>query len=802
MLPFGVKIPQIGVRISGHLFTTSCSSFVLYTQPVEYKTLSEIQIQISTAHNFQYIQRTAFLHGVCISVGSSSGQIILCAIVSPVNSTLFIMAPLKKDKHKHPLPEIQEPAPSSQPASQSTPHRPQTLLQRVSSSVSSIISSIPLPKSTPKQNPPNRPATAPNPRREPTSKRATHSRDFWKNRPYAPLPPFPPAPDLGIPILSTPSMLAHGCPYDPMTYHSFPTFEKHRCDFCGMRPPKIRPSTASESCTECTTGGAFSHLSFAFRRTRNRSSRGSAAEGSSARVESASPVEECPRIVPPHIAAKRIGNPPRRAALPPGIVRGGALRVRENMREPVVGLAVSASVVDSGQGSRRGSHVEEEYLRMRDPVHDAAARPSTSSTPDHSTSNSRISRESNSAEEPLPRVRNPTAPKLHHIHGLPHAKDHPFVHKREVDSHLAALREGSPSPLRNKVERTRRVVNPSRQRHDFAETVYYGRGSSPVPFRRSPDRRPRSHSPSLLKPPSVLVGRVEADRLFVAFDDDEEVRSGRSESFTFDPESGNTYTTRSPAANTSPPLNAPPTLRGGSGDPEPTPTPIPFSFKLKRWILTCRGPCGHDSETDSDAELPPPRIVSPARVARARQRACGIARLPAHISRQTCPPPLGDAPRSSSDPEPVLCVPDVAFVEPEVTAEHAPAASPHLRGGAGSPSTLHDRDTLPPALFWLAGGRGPPVSVRAWRQQRPERRMGGLVGRAVFGVRAGRAYADRFEGSEGSGGGSRSGGSSSGSVARGLEVGGDVVAENDGGVAAAAGEAAAPIEDGHARIQA
>lgn len=57
-----------------------------------------------------------------------------------------------------------------------------------------------------------------------------------------------------------------------------------------------------------------------------------------------------------------------------------------------------------------------------------------------------------------------------------------------------------------------------------------------------------------------------------------------------------------------------------------------------------------------------------------------------------------------------------------------------LRGGAGSPA---DQVRLPPTLFWLTGGREKPVTVKAWKEAKPKKRMGGLLGLAVNGVGAG-----------------------------------------------------------------
>jgi hypothetical protein len=40
----------------------------------------------------------------------------------------------------------------------------------------------------------------------------------------------------------------------------------------------------------------------------------------------------------------------------------------------------------------------------------------------------------------------------------------------------------------------------------------------------------------------------------------------------------------------------------------------------------------------------------------------------------------------------------------------------------------------------LAGGRGPPITVREWDRLKSEKRLGGLVGMAVYGHKAGSPY--------------------------------------------------------------
>ncbi|KAF9700068.1 hypothetical protein EKO04_001990 [Ascochyta lentis] len=71
---------------------------------------------------------------------------------------------------------------------------------------------------------------------------------------------------------------------------------------------------------------------------------------------------------------------------------------------------------------------------------------------------------------------------------------------------------------------------------------------------------------------------------------------------------------------------------------------------------------------------------------------------------------------------------------PAVILQSSIPPFPHLRGGAASP------DDIPPTLFWLAGGKGKPVSFSGWKQSRPKQRMGGLFGMAVFGKNYGTKY--------------------------------------------------------------
>jgi hypothetical protein len=201
-----------------------------------------------------------------------------------------------------------------------------------------------------------------------------------------------------------------------------------------------------------------------------------------------------------------------------------------------------------------------------------------------------------------------------------------------------------------------------------------------------------------------------------------------------------------------------PRLRGGSG--QKTSSTNTFSFKLKRWLLTCHGTCPNDFDTDSDADLPPPRVVSPQRVLQMRQRMNGRAPLPAHLTRGTpiscsvnpTPPSIEDATHPPTHSIPIEGPPKrrstlhlPAFFHrraespinqpaPEVSPHALTPPFPHLRGGADPP-----RKT-PATLLWLAGGRRKSTVIRDRSQSKPKKRMGGLFGMAVYGDKYGKEY--------------------------------------------------------------
>jgi hypothetical protein len=673
------------------------------------------------------------------------------------------MAPADKGKHKL-LPELLQGA---------SPQGPQNLFRRLSSSLSSIVPNLPLRRVS-GSNLFDRPTTEQGP---PRILSKSHLRDHLRSSANQRRP----IPQINIPLLSNAD---HSCPYDPNRYHSSPSIEPRRCDFCGIRSSS-RPlrdlEAANNPCINCQTRGPFSHIASTFRRSRRQNRSNSAVQNDTARLrEVSSSSDEAPRLVPAVIAAKRTGNPPRRAPLPPGMVTNyGTLRPPPNIHAlPAERSAVQHGVISrppnvakSGVKDERGSDVR------------------------------------------------PISPKLHHIHGLPGAKKYPYVHKREVEAHLAALRAGSPSSLRCSIDEAPPSVVPPGSSYDYSETVFYGTSFSSNTNRRSSSTQLATSSNQ--RPRITITQRVEASRSIIIEGGE---RGGRptnlheelanSEVYhkrtpqppnqhrqsrhanapipdtdSNDSYSFSTVTTQTPSTVGGKRLelrggNPIPKLRGGNGGQQAV--HAGRGYKFKKWFLTCQGPCriGHNYNTESDDELPPARIPTPERVARAIQRAQGRAPLPANISRgcrrtvgsehfshqsansspvtsivDKVPSAMGETTKHRHIPiTPNSCGPTQAYPSrlsssffdalhprsyrytesPTNRPEPQSPPVPNLRGGAGSTSPWKNTDRLPPTLYWLAGGRGKPLKVGSWKKQKPKKRMGGLLGMTLYGHKAGK----------------------------------------------------------------
>ncbi|KAF2790003.1 hypothetical protein K505DRAFT_365130 [Melanomma pulvis-pyrius CBS 109.77] len=451
----------------------------------------------------------------------------------------------------------------------------------------------------------------------------------------------------------------------------------------------------------------------------------------------------------------------------------------------------------------------------------------------------------------------PASPKLHHIHGLPRAKDYPYVHKREVARHLAAQQAGLPSPISS--------TRTSPTRRGIPETVFYRRGVPPVP--RSPGRpkarsnihthanlpmhseldirEPTPYSPISLHPlpgldprprrnrnpqsltsscpptrtsPSTsplsanispflpatttlesiqAVGSVTVDSDGRLINLDLELQNSSVYSRAQSPASvparnnegdgdGGGESSSSSGGGTMPETpstvagrrlelrggreesSAGPKLRGGEG------RRTPVLLRVKRGLLTCRGGLGERSvgldESSEDEGPATPVYVGRGSVKRPRSSEghCGTdGRKKETKGRNQNEGRLGVVPSPSTSSSPsiraTLSHSNFHFSTPH-QHQHPHQPIPSLRGGSGGlRDRLQDSDVLPSGLWYLAGGTEAPITVRQWRRQRPKRRMGGLLGMAIFGRRAGMAYEDTEEGEGVVSGGTEGGRSSSSS---------------------------------------
>lgn len=520
------------------------------------------------------------------------------------------------------------------------PQRPKTLFKRLSSGLSTILPNISSRRRSLTTRSSDRPMTAPSP---------SHKHKHRSNRTQRHLPneEFMVIPQINIPRLSDADSI---CSYDASTYHSFPSIEDERCSFCGMRslPRKISASLASNRpCDHYRSHSPFSHLGSPFRHPKRQESSSRATSSDLPVLDEISPlIEEIPRIVPYEIAARRIGNPPRRSSLPAGL-------------RPSYGT----------------SHLSPAHASIPHTHHDHHSR----ATLRHSSSASGDSR--------------PISPRLHHIHGLPHAHSHPYVRESEIDAHIAALEAGSPSPLLQVVNEGSSVPEPSQSYRDFSRTVFYG-------------TTPASAASSL------VIRRVETSARIVV--DEAEVSRARVRLRVEETEirrAGGGHTTsertqqRSQSAHHEGPSETLP--------PPPTrPIADPVAEESRKIEnggsnLQLRGgdvSCTLSQECSSLRTSFSPRIygsVPPCQ------------QYPHHRWSLTSTPPPSYAPQ---DPQsPIL----------------------RLRGGASSPPRL------PPTLYFLAGGTGRrPISIRTWKQQRGTRRMGEFLRIAVYGMRARKAWND------------------------------------------------------------
>ncbi|KAF2851555.1 hypothetical protein T440DRAFT_507412 [Plenodomus tracheiphilus IPT5] len=593
--------------------------------------------------------------------------------------------------------------------------RPQTILQRISSGISTIRLAI-IPRRVSNKNlPPTRPQTAPAIiNRSRTNRLVTQVHAPAPRSPRAPPPPT-------IPLLSEPNP-EEPCPYDSNLYHSFPSI-RPECTVCGLRHlSSMRTTsltwTSGRPCSGCRSGSANSHLGGRRRGEetgvrQRRSSRLGRQNKLSHNVGTAVTMGDKEACI--HAEGRCSDN-----------IQGVSLsqaRVRTN-----------TGVADALYPPTEGEHHFSKYAAVSASSFLKTLHSSTARGVEHAK---------------------PESPALHHLPVLSKSQDYPYVHKREVGPHINALRAGSPSPLRqtcDEREHTYRLDH-SRSRTsiythahdegielDYSETVYLGHGRA---------RRGTESTESTERVGPASGRRMRSSVLIIeSFNNDADIwdvgnghRRGRimEEEGESDTQSARCCAQSSESeaverAETQDSQTIGPELKGGCRDGvlrlrggASEQEHKSCGFSLCRWVLL--GSCFGSNTSQMarvDALLPPPRTISSSRLANRHRASREMIRLPVGLTRDSYDIRPIDA-RSR----------EISPIQPNI------ARNIHvLRGGAGSPtpSTFSVEDKLPPTLFWLAGGKGRPTSVAGWKKSRPEKRMGGLLGMAMFGRRAGVGY--------------------------------------------------------------
>jgi hypothetical protein len=560
--------------------------------------------------------------------------------------------------------------------------RPQTLLQRLSSGFTSFKINRGAESIS------KRPETAPTePRltREITSRRRGPPDDLIF------------IPRLEIPKLSESDSV---CPHDSRAYHSFLSIEQGGCNCCGLRSPSratFSISASSRPCGNCRSRTPLSSLSSRLRCRRGRRGKSPAVESSLARPIERPESQEIPRIVPGAIVARRIGNPPRRSSLPDG-------RVPSYSTSHVPSLQAASS-------SRQG--------------HTEHGQPGDSSGQD---------------------VR-PQSPRLHHLHCLPNAKSHPYVHKHEILAHIAALRAGSPSPLRQPIHEEHTPPDPHKPNQDFSRTVFYGTtthwGSNhPGHGNHLSPRSGPHYTSGIIDHVGNAIIEQENRRSIPAF----ERELGRNEVYRRQsPQQAPAHESAGGERLLFEGSRDTPQFRGGSA--------ASLDFKLKRWVLTCHGTWRSRDKYDSgsDDDVPPPRTPAPERITHVLRSSRGRSMLPAGVVRDST-----TSSQTASSTTPSVNNHTAPSLEANTRLRNSLASSkrqtgpiseqsfptcdsrqsyvPTLRGGSGSAVRLS------PTLYWLAGGRGQPVKTSSWKKQKEKKRVGGWLGMALYGVKAGMEY--------------------------------------------------------------
>ncbi|KAJ4356638.1 uncharacterized protein N0V89_004674 [Didymosphaeria variabile] len=332
-----------------------------------------------------------------------------------------------------------------------------------------------------------------------------------------------------------------------------------------------------------------------------------------------------------------------------------------------------------------------------------------------------------------------------HLHQL--SPDISFIHRHEVATHQAAIRSGRPSPVlshqargSNPIDVIGYTFHPGRR--DSSSTALYSNSTIPgeyippsprevpSPARvMSPFRREAIRLDSVARP--VLVPRLDQPPFVPALPEGTVVRPlrewGRS---TSAPESWESVLRHSAV------------YRAWQEDYSPrVPSPLheqhgPDSFRT--------GESEEDNWSHGTTPLDGVGLVNGV-TKEPRMRGGGEDYFSLPVRREArfdqhwygwdhdCETHPEEAPHSERYP-----LPEGYNL---ATCMNPTSEIPHLRGG-GNQSREPKR--IPASLFYLAGatGRKPEetITVDAWNKMKPKKRMGGLLGMAVFGNKGGKPY--------------------------------------------------------------
>ncbi|PVI01435.1 hypothetical protein DM02DRAFT_654460 [Periconia macrospinosa] len=484
------------------------------------------------------------------------------------------------------------------------------------------------------------------------------------------------------------------CPYDPEYYLSFPRFD-HQHDYtCRMRAAWGRAESSSPMpCEACRSQSPLSHIANSSsprlirspeRRGRRR---GDIVPGSNKRRTASSSRSWSLRF-PPFLGDDSAERPTR-----PRLARPYA-------STPVLNSSATNGPVP-GETERSSSFEKFKKIPGLGRWFKQASSPSPSlliaSPPTSSSSTPR-----------------PTSPNLHSIPLLPRSDDHPFIFTRELQQHLEALRNGQPSPLtdfHNRRRERRPRTAPGNER-DYADTIFYPRGTgSPVPAKL---QRPKF-------PPSRASGRSmrygSASHQSNAFPGDRHPSSPSSSSAMF-------------------PIN----------------TSLQTTFEViditEEEDEIEAEPLSQNTATKKDypyhfhATSPIPRPPSGLRHVQSSDD-ISVSTLTSSASTTESDYTLTEG-HSTMPPTPSTIQGRRLELRGGEGSRTIKNVMPRLRGGGSG----DDEERLPHGLWWLAGGRGEPMTVQGWKKLRPRKRMGGFLGLVLHGKRAGLAYGDDGNGGE------------------------------------------------------